>query len=167
MSGCLVSAGAESEVDPLGIVESFAATEGWPYERRDDELTAVLGGAVVDYSLGVQWDSFAEVMNFVLEFPVKVPTLAQQRVQRLVVLANTRLVVGGFDLSSSDGVLRLRYPLVLAGGCTLAGRQCEAVVQYLNKGADTFFPAFQSVIWAGRLPEEALRAALFETVGEA
>ncbi|MGH6959444.1 MAG: YbjN domain-containing protein, partial [Dongiaceae bacterium] len=32
---------------------------------------------------------------------------------------------------------------------------------------ERFFPAFQFVLWGGKSPEEALAAAMLETVGEA
>jgi hypothetical protein len=60
-----------------------------------------------------------------------------------------------------------RNALVLAGGATASGRQCEALLKSALEAAERCFPAFQYTIWAGKSAKEAIDATLFETRGEA
>ena len=46
-------------------------------------------------------------------------------------------------------------------------QQFEDVVDIAFSECERFFPAFQFVLWGGKSPEEALAAAMLETVGEA
>ena len=43
----------------------------------------------------------------------------------------------------------------------------EDLIEIAVGEADRFYPAFQFLLWGGKSPEEALAAALLETVGEA
>jgi hypothetical protein len=60
-----------------------------------------------------------------------------------------------------------RHALVLSGGVTASGRQCEALLSCALDACERYFPAFQFVVWAGKDAREALDAAMFETAGEA
>ena len=45
--------------------------------------------------------------------------------------------------------------------------QCRSIVDSAVRTCETYFSAFQFVIWAGRAPREALEFAMFETQGSA
>ncbi len=64
-------------------------------------------------------------------------------------------------------MVMFRHALVLAGGVSASGRQCEAVLGAALDSAERYFPAFQFVVWAGKSPREAMDSAMFETAGEA
>ncbi|MBX6322880.1 MAG: hypothetical protein IRY94_13705, partial [Rhodospirillaceae bacterium] len=52
-----------------------------------------------------------------------------------------------------------------SGGATV--EQLEDLVDIALNECERFYPAFQFVLWGGRSPEEAVQAAILETVGEA
>jgi hypothetical protein len=60
-----------------------------------------------------------------------------------------------------------RHALVLTGGVTASGSQCEAVLGTALDSCERYFPAFQFVIWAGKSAREAMDSAMFETSGQA
>jgi hypothetical protein len=64
-------------------------------------------------------------------------------------------------------MVMFRHALVLAGGVSASGRQCEAVLGTALDSCERYFPAFQFAIWAGKSAREAIDAAMFDTVGEA
>jgi hypothetical protein len=45
--------------------------------------------------------------------------------------------------------------------------EVAAILAAALDAADQFLPAFNFVVWAGKSPEEAVNAVLFETHGEA
>jgi hypothetical protein len=82
-------------------------------------------------------------------------------------MVNEQLWVGHFDLWSDEGMVMYRNALLLAGGATASGRQCEALLKSALEAAERCFPSFQYVIWGGKTAKDAIDATLFETVGEA
>jgi len=60
-----------------------------------------------------------------------------------------------------------RHSLCLAGGAVASDAQCGAVVNAAVKACETYYQAFQFVLWADRGPREAIALAAFETQGVA
>jgi hypothetical protein len=60
-----------------------------------------------------------------------------------------------------------RHSLLLRGTSGLAVEQMEDLVDIAVAECERFYPSFQYVVWAGKTPQEALAAAILETVGEA
>ena len=78
------------------------------------------------------------------------------------------------DLSaiSFSCIVDLRVPphrrpafLELLGG--VAVEQLEDLVDIAISECERFYPAFNFLLWGGKTPDEALEAAMLETVGEA
>jgi hypothetical protein len=88
-------------------------------------------------------------------------------VQQLVSLINEQLWIGHFDIWQQNGVVMFRHALLLTGGASASGRQCEAVLGAALDACERYFPAFQFVVWAGKSAREAMDTAMFETSGEA
>jgi hypothetical protein len=98
---------------------------------------------------------------------MRVPERRRAEVQQLISLVNEQLWVGHFDLWVQDGIVMYRHALMLTGGITAAGTQCEGLLGTALDACERYFPAFQFVVWAGKGAREALDAAMFETSGEA
>ena len=60
-----------------------------------------------------------------------------------------------------------RHTLLLRGAGRVSAEQFEDLVDIAFSECERFYPAFQFVLWGGKTPEEALAAAMLETVGEA
>ena len=82
-------------------------------------------------------------------------------------MINEELWVGHFDVWANDGLVMFRHALVLAGGATPSGPQCEFLLATAVDACERYFQAFQYLLWAGKSPREAIDTALFETRGEA
>jgi hypothetical protein len=108
-----------------------------------------------------------ETLHLACAFDMKVPEPRLADVQKLIALINEQMWIGHFDVWTQTGVVMFRHALVLAGGVTASGRQCEAVLASALDSCERYFPAFQFVIWAGKSAREALESAMFETTGEA
>ena len=82
-------------------------------------------------------------------------------------LINEQLWLGHFDLWSQQDMVMFRHSLCLAGGAAASDAQCGAVVKAAVNACETYFQAFQFVLWANRGPREAIALAAFETSGAA
>jgi hypothetical protein len=153
---------------PLEVVERMAATNDWSFERAgDDEITLLVTGKWSDYQVSFTWMFDIEALHLACAFELKVPERNRAEVAQLIALINEQMWVGHFDLWTKDGIVMYRHALVLAGGVTASGAQCEALLGTALDACERYFPAFQFVVWAGKTAREALDAAMFETQGRA
>ncbi len=158
----------EQLANPVDLVERLASLNDWSFERSGDyEISLSITGRWTDYHISFQWMNEIEALHLACAFDLKVPEGRQAEVLRLLAIVNEQLWVGHFDLWSDEGMVMYRNALLLAGGATASGRQCEALLKSAVDAAERCFPAFQYVIWAGKSAREAMSATLFETVGEA
>ena len=158
----------DSSSHPLTVVEDIATHHNWSFERSgDDEITIVSRGDFTDYQISFTWMSEIEALHLACAFDMKVPEQRLPEVQQLIAMINEQLWIGHFDVWMQNGMVMFRHALVLAGGVTASGRQCEAVLGTALDSCERYFPAFQFAIWAGKTAREAIDAAMFETVGEA
>jgi hypothetical protein len=157
-----------SRANPLDVVERIAATNDWSFERAcDDELTLLVRGKWTDYQVSYTWMFDIEALHVACAFELKVPDRCRAEVLALISMINEQMWIGHFDLWTADGIVMYRHALVLAGGVTAAGSQCEALLSAALDACERYFPAYQFVVWAGKPAREALDAAMFETAGEA
>jgi len=155
-------------VNPVDVVERMAATNNWSFARAsEDEVTLVIGGQWTDYQLSFTWMGDIEALHLACAFDLKVPAARRTDVMELVAKVNEQLWVGHFDLWINDGLVMFRHALVLTGGITASGPQCEAVLAAALDACEQYFQAFQFVVWAGKSATGALEATLFQTSGEA
>ena len=154
--------------NPLEVVERVAATNGWSFERAgEDEITILVAGKWSDYQVSYTWMFDIEALHLACAFELKVPERCRAEVAQLISLINEQMWIGHFDLWMQDGIVMYRHALVLAGGVTASGAQCEALLSTALDASERYFPAYQFVVWAGKSAREALDAAMFETAGEA
>jgi hypothetical protein len=163
-----ISLARETDDNPLDVVEHLAAGNSWPFERAgEDEISIVVTGRWTNYQISFTWMGDIEALHLACAFDMRVPELRLSEVQQLIALINEQLWIGHFDIWLQNGVVMFRHALVLAGGVSASGRQCEAVLGSALDSCERYFPAFQYVVWAGKSAREAMDATLFETAGEA
>jgi hypothetical protein len=88
-------------------------------------------------------------------------------VQKLIACVNEQLWIGHFDLWTHTGMIMHRQALVLPNGLTASVAQCESMLAGAILACERYYPAFNFVVWAGKSPQEAMAAAMFDTDGEA
>ena len=164
----LIESAHDNRGSPLDVVERMAAGNNWPFERAgEDEIGLVVTGRWTNYQVSFTWMNDIETLHLACAFDMKVPEPRLADVQKLIGLINEQMWIGHFDVWTQNGVVMFRHALVLAGGVTASGRQCEAVPASALDSSERYFPAFQFVIWAGKSAREAMESAMFETTGEA
>lgn len=153
--------------NPVDMVEHIATIHDWTFERSaPDELTLTVSGSWCDYHISLTWRDDLEALHLACAFDFRVPKLRLADVYKLMALINEQLWLGHFDLWKEDGMLLYRHGLLFAGADTHVG-QCEGLLKAALEACERYYQSFQFVVWAGKSPEDALAATLFETQGHA
>ena len=128
----------------------MAAGNNWPFERAsDDEIGLAVTGRWTNYQVSFTWMSDIEALHLACAFDMKVPEQRLPQVQQLIAMINEQLWIGHFDVWMQNGMVMFRHALVLAGGVTASGRQCEAVLGTALEFLRALFPGL-SVCDLGR-----------------
>ncbi len=158
----------EDAANPLDRVERIAEAYQWAFDRTGQgEVTMRVEGGWSDMTVSLNWRDEFELLHVAVSFDTKVPEPRREEAARLLARINENLLTGHFDLWQADGSLVYRNSLILAGGAEANDAQCETLIRFAVESCDRYFPALQFVIWAGQPAEQALEAAMIETVGEA
>lgn len=158
----------DSRNSALAVVEDIAASNDLMFERSgEDEITIITKGAWTDYQLSFTWMKEIEALHLACAFDIKIPAPRRAEVQRLMAAVNEQLWVGHFDIWTQTGTIMYRAALVLPDGLSASTAQCETMLVSAVNACERYYPALQFVVWAGKSAEEAMTAAMFDTVGEA
>ena len=161
------SAGERRE-HPVDVVERLAAVNEWAFDRAEtDEISILVSGKFANYDVAFTWLPDMESLHVSCSFDLKTPAHKRAAIGELTQLINEQMWLGHFDLWREQDLVMFRHSLCLAGGATASDAQCGAVVKAAVNACETYFQAFQFVLWADREPREALAFAAFETRGSA
>lgn len=154
--------------NPLDIVEEIVNANEWPFERSsDDELIVEIGGRWCDYRLYFVWQPDVSAMQFSCQFDMKVQANRRSPVNDLLAAVNARLWLGHFDVCAEEHTPMFRQTMLMRGARAASVEQLEDLVEIALSECERFYPAFQFVIWGGKTAEEAVSAAILDTLGEA
>lgn len=155
-------------VDPLDLLEEFASTQGWPSMRAaEDEFVTEPSRRWCAYRLHAIWHRDLNALHLHCGIDIKVPDEKRADINELLSIVNDRMWLGHFTICADDTTLTFRYTLLTRRQLAPAAEQLEDMVEAALEECDRHYPAFQFVLWGGRGAEEALSAALIDTVGEA
>lgn len=158
----------DSASNPLSVVEEIAASNDWSFERSgEDEITILSRGQWTDYQLSFTWMSEIDSLHLACAFDIKVPDARREEARRLIAAVNEQLWIGHFDLWTSTGSVMYRQALILPNAIAATSAQCEMMLECALNACERYYPALQFVVWAGKSAQEAMSAAMFDTVGEA
>lgn len=164
----LVDFEVSASPNPVDLIEQIAASHDWAFDRSgEDEITISVTGKLCDYNLSLSWMGSLEALHLACAFDFKINERRKTDVMRLLALVNEQLWLGHFDLWQSEGIVMYRNALLLTDGMEAGTGQLEAMLGAAVDSCERYYQAFQFVLWAGKTPDEALSAVLFETHGEA
>lgn len=158
----------ETQVDPLNLIARAASRLEFDQERvGDHELHIMMPGVWRDIGLWFTWRPELATLQMGAPLDLKAPIGRLPEAAHLVTMVNERLWVGHFDLWAEDHSIVYRNSAVLSESGRLDPTQGEAFIQAASEAVDRFYPAFNFLIWGGKSADDALRASLFETAGNA
>ncbi len=159
---------SERREHPVDVVERLAAVNEWTFDRAEtDEISILVSGKFANYDVAFTWLPDMESLHVSCSFDLKTPAHKRAAIGELTQLINEQLWLGHFDQWSQQDVVMFRHALCLAGGAGANDAQCTAVVNAALEACETYYQAFQFVLWANRQPREAMAFATFETRGAA
>lgn len=158
----------ERQSNPVDMIEFVAATNDWSFERSgEDEIAMTVEGKWADYHVSFSWMEEFEALHLACAFDIKVPESRVNEVIRLLSHINGQVLMGHFDLWRQEEVVIFRQSLLLAGGAEPTNQQVEVLLSSALDACESYYQAFQFVVWSGMDAQRAVDAVLFETVGEA
>ena len=154
--------------NPLDVVEEIIAAHEWPFDRHgEEELSVSVAGSWSDYYLSFCYSEENGGLQIICAYDIRVEAVKRGAVHTLLAYVNERMWCGHFDLLVDDGTPIFRHTMLTRGGPRLTGSQLEEMIEIAIGECERYFPAFQFVLWGGKTPEEAVQAAMLETIGEA
>ena len=174
MAGLTVDT-SEIRGNPLDVLEELVDANEWRFDRNSaEEMLVELSGRWCDYRLYFIWQEDLSAISFSCIVDLRVPSHRRASFLELLGAVNEKLWLGHFDLGVEEPVPMFRHTVLLAerlGVSVIVGgvsvEQLEDLVDIAVTECERFYPAFQFLLWGGKSPEEAVEAAMLETVGEA
>jgi hypothetical protein len=158
----------DESYNPLDLAELVIMDRDWVFDRpADGELIAEVTGIWCNYRIWFTWqeDCGGLTLSCALESKFAKPLLP--KIHSLLALVNEKLWLGHFDVCSQDGSVTFRHSLLLREGAGTTAEHLHELLDHAISESERFYPAFQSVVWGGKSPAEAIEIALFETIAEA
>lgn len=158
---------------PIDMLELYFESHNWTFERDgDEEIVASVKGSWSDFELRALWREDDRVLQFIAQTGIAVPRdkadpSIRSALFEVLGLINEQLWIGHFEWWSVDGAVLFRHAVLLDSDESLSMDQARSLVDAAIDECERHYPALQFAIWGGKSPEEAVRAALIETVGEA
>lgn len=152
----------------LDAVEQTLIAADWVCERSDE--TAIHCAAATrwgDCGGMFAWRDEPPSIHFTLTLDLRAPNSRRKALAELLALINEKLWLGHFDYWADEGVAAFRHTLPMIDRTSPETGEIAAVMAAALDAVEQFLPAFNFVVWAGKSPEEAMEAVMFETVGEA
>ena len=154
--------------NPVDMIEVVAASNDWAFERSgEDEIAMTVEGRWADYHVSFSWMEEFEAVHLACAFDIRIPDARVNEVIRLLSHINGQVLMGHFDLWRQEDVVIFRQSLLLAGGAEPTSQQVEVLLSSALDACESYFQAFQFVVWSGMDAKNAMEVVLFETVGEA
>lgn len=153
---------------PLDVFEAVFQSGDWVFEREsEDELTAAVQGSWCTYQLKLIWREDDSALQLISLFDLRVPENRRAAVYETLGLINEQLWLGHFEMWAHEGDLMYRYAALVDPEFGVSDIYAENLVHGAIAECERFYPVFQFVLWAGKKPQEAMAAAMLETIGEA
>jgi len=158
----------EAQDRALDIVEQALLAASWTCERSEEGVIHCTAESRWGDCNGMfVWRDEPAAIHFSVTQDLRAPDGKHAQISELLRKFNERLWLGHFDYWSEDGVAVFRHTIPMNDRVAPDAGEISAVLAAAVEAAEQFLPAFNFVVWAGKAPEEAVAAVLFDTAGEA
>lgn len=158
----------DSTYNPLDLAEMVIMDRDWVFDRpADGELIAEVNGAWCNYRIWFTWQEDSGGLTLSCALESKLTKAQIVKVHSLLAIVNEKMWLGHFDICTDDNTVVFRHSLLLRDGAGTTAEHLQELLDIAINESDRFYPAFQSVVWGGKSPADALEIALFETIAEA
>lgn len=152
----------------LDTLEILVGQNEWPYERLgDEEIVAGITGEWCDFHLRYIWLADKNILQCAAQLDVRVHDEKRVDVLEVITQINERLDMGYFSVWSDDETIMFRHSFVPPTNGADIVATSDLVTRTVVAEINRYFPVFQFVIWGGKSANDAIEAAMLETVGNA
>ncbi|HQZ70281.1 MAG TPA: YbjN domain-containing protein [Anaerolineae bacterium] len=155
----------EGNLDTDRILQAFIdffTDDDWRFDRSEQKPILRLS---FQGRSGHTWNCFAqsrmgentEQAIFYSVAPIKVPEIKRQDIAEYLTRANYGMVMGNFEMDYSDGEIRYKTSVDLAGGSQLTMLLTKPLVYTNVLMMDKYLPGVMEVLYAEVSPEQAIR----------
>ncbi|MSP20194.1 MAG: hypothetical protein EXQ93_01415 [Alphaproteobacteria bacterium] len=164
----LAESSSSAPHNPVDALEQLVSANEWPFERiGEDEIAFGVGGSHVQYQLWFGWHEGAGALEFRCAFDLGVPDRRYAEICEVMARVNEQLWIGHFEATPTESQITFRHTMLLGSGSPAAHPKLETLVEVALAACERCYPAFMLLLWGGKKPEDAVAAAMLETVGEA
>lgn len=154
--------------NPLDLAELVIMNRDWVFDRlADGELVAEVNGVWCNYRIWYNWQEDSGGLTLSCALDAKLPKAMLTKIYALLAMVNEKLWLGHFDICSESSAITFRHSLLLRDGAGTTEEHMQELLDHAISECERFYPAFQSVVWGGKSPAEAIQISLFETIAEA
>ena len=151
---------------PIDIVEAYALARQHRFVRlHDHEIEVVIDGSWRTYTPILAWDP--DAMSFHVRCSFRL-TVRQDRLSEILValnLMNDRNRTGALTLRAGENCVSFRHGIALDDERGITVAQVEEMVQESVDMCERYYPALLMVNRGGLDAQQALLAAIPETIG--
>ena len=155
--------------NPIDMVEDVLHPDDRLHLTRPSpqELLIVTPGQWAQYRLHCFWQMDLQALHTAALMDLTIGAEKRSKMMELMCLVNSRLWIGHFEFSDDGTAPVFRHGHLLRGQGGIAREQVEDLIEVAIGECDRFYPAFQIALLTDQSPDEALQAAMIETVGQA
>lgn len=154
--------------NPTEIVEEILLNQEWTYQRLSPcEIAAEVEARWGIYRLQFYWQEEYDIFHLTCFMDLRVTGKEANEFYKLLALLNERVLMGHFELFSTDGIPAYRHSFMLPSSQSTQSELIEHSIALSLEETDRFYPAFQLVIAGEKSAKEAASIAILDTAGEA
>ncbi len=154
--------------NPLDSVEDLLASHDWVFSRTNsDELVVDVKGRYSNYRMLFIWQDEFSAMQFVCQYDFPVSDANAEQLPIALMLMNSELWLGAFDIDQQTGFPVFRYNSLFRGMTQTSGAEhIEDLVEIALSECERFFSVFHMLSLEERMDDANLRLALMTAAGE-
>ena len=153
---------------PLQAAADLASRRGWSVEEFGERYALLVAdGLWRRYDLAVSWIEAEEALQVVCGFELRPPAHRMNAVHATLRRRNDDLLFGAFSLDEATGTVIFRYALPVVSTVGDVDAALDRIVDLALRNCDRLYPAVRLATSADRDPDEAIAAAVIQTVGNA
>lgn len=150
----------------MHAIEMMLAIEGFQFDRTaEDEIRFTTKGTWCDYTLWFTPSPDGHCLQLCLSFDEAIPDSMWEKGKDLIMRINEHMPFGHFDVWSDDGQVVWRHAHLTLTPPTLD--DLYMMVSLAMSEAECFYPAVHGLVHNHMSTNDAMDAALFQTVGHA
>lgn len=154
--------------NPIDLIEDTIYRYDIDFFRdTPNDLSIRFKGLWDSYDVNFSWNEFSEIIEISCNLRISKEKKVKSNILSLLSMVNKEVSLGFFDFCKKSESIFFNYKISVKGIKILSKEQIEDFIDVVTTECDRFFPVFYVFFKKKQDPNYALKAALFDTCGEA